>query len=169
MTQLFMDGPLIEKSFSGAEYRGRFNLGNRACARRSCHRPIRLLSFKALSQIDHAHHHGAARVEGQVLKSPSRVEAAHAIIERMRNDAHAADDFGRAQRRLEGEQQEGYGVPLSLIVLVHRELTEKYDRHRVRAVALLRLREERALYLRSAQGNVADDTSRRGVGDDVYT
>ena len=40
--------------------------------------------------------HGAAWVEGQVLKPPARVEAAHTVIERMRDDAHAANDLGGA-------------------------------------------------------------------------
>jgi hypothetical protein len=59
-------------------------------------------------------------------------------------------------------------MPLSLIVLVHRELTEKRDGHRVGPVALLRLGEERALDLCSAQGDVADDPSLCGVGDYVH-
>lgn len=38
-------------------------------------------------------------------------------------------------------------MPLPLIVFVDRELTEKHDGHRVGAIALLRLREERAFDL----------------------
>jgi hypothetical protein len=59
-------------------------------------------------------------------------------------------------------------MPLSLVALVHRELTEEHDGYGVGAVALLRLEEERALDLRSAQGDVTGDPSRRGVGDDGY-
>lgn len=83
------------------------------------------LASKTLPQIVHAHQHGAAWVERQVLKSPSHVEAADVLIERMSDDSHAADDFGRVQRRLKREQQQqkGHGVPLSLIGFVYRELT----------------------------------------------
>jgi hypothetical protein len=41
---------------------------------------------KTQLQINHAHHHGAARIKRQVLESPARIEAAHAVIERMRGD-----------------------------------------------------------------------------------
>ena len=41
-------------------------------------------------------------------------------------------------------------MPLSLIVLVHRELTEKRDGHGIGAIALLRPGEKRALDLRGA-------------------
>jgi hypothetical protein len=47
--------------------------------------------------LHHANSHRAARIERQVLESPSRVKAAHGFVERMRDDAHAADKFGRAQ------------------------------------------------------------------------
>jgi hypothetical protein len=57
--------------------------------------------------------------------------------------ADAASTFGRAQRRLEREQEEGHGMPLSLKVLVPRELTEKRDGHKVGPVALLRLGKDR--------------------------
>jgi len=59
---------------------------------------LRSRSFVAQTplQIVCPRHHGAARIEGQVLESPARVEAAHAIIERMRDDACAGDDLGGA-------------------------------------------------------------------------
>jgi hypothetical protein len=79
------------------------------------------LAAKTPLQIHHAYQHGAAWVEGQVLKPPARVEAAHTVIERMRDDAHAANDLGGAERRLEREQEEGHGMSLSLIVLLHRD------------------------------------------------
>jgi hypothetical protein len=66
------------------------------------------------------------------------------------DDAHATNAFGGVQRRLEREQQKGHGMPLSLIVLVHRELTEQRDGQGIGAVALLRLGEKRALNLRGA-------------------
>ena len=72
-------------------------------------------------QIDHADEHGAARIERQVLESPTCVEPAHTVIERMRDDAHAADDFGGVQSRFEREQKQGRGMSLSLIILVDGE------------------------------------------------
>jgi len=59
-------------------------------------------------QIDHTHEHGAPRIEGQVLKTPSSVKAAQAVIERVRDDADTADVCGGAQRGLERELQERF-------------------------------------------------------------
>ena len=108
------------------------------------------LACETLLDIDHAHYHSAAGIEGQVLKSPSRIEAPHVVIKRMGDDAHAADAFGGGKSRHEREQEEGPGMPLSLIVLVHRELTEKRDGYGIREVALLRSGEKCALDLRGA-------------------
>lgn len=101
------------------------------------------------------------------MESPARIEAAHAVIERMRGDTHAADNFGGAQRRFEREQQQGGGVSLFLKILVDGELAEQHDGHGIGAVALLRLGKERALDLRGAESHIADDPSRRGVGDHI--
>ena len=51
------------------------------------------LAAKTPLQIHRAYQHGAAWVEGQVLKPPARVEAAHTVIERMRDDAHMFSPF----------------------------------------------------------------------------
>jgi peptidase M20/M25/M40-like protein len=55
-------------------------------------------------------------------------------------ETHHSDDQRRcqqddAQSRLEREQEEGRGMPLSIIVLVHRELTEKRDGHGIGAAS----------------------------------
>jgi hypothetical protein len=57
---------------------------------------------------------------------------------------------------------------MPVIFFVDRELTEKGDWDRVWAVALLRFGEEGTLDLRGAQGDVADNASRCGIGDDVH-
>ena len=64
------------------------------------------LCFHGFLQIHHAHEHGAAWIKGQVLESPSRIEAAHAVIERVRDDTHAAHDFGRVHSGFEREKQQ---------------------------------------------------------------
>jgi hypothetical protein len=127
----------------------------------------RRFTRETLLQIDHAHQHVAAWVEGQVLETPSGVEAANVVVERVGDDAHAADIPGSLQGRPEREQQEGRGMAVALIVLIDRELTEKRDWYRIGPVALLRLGQERAFDVRGAQGDIADDPPRCGIGDDV--
>ena len=50
-------------------------------------------SAKTRTQIRHPHNHGAAGIERQVLKAPAPVEGANAVVERMRDDARAADQL----------------------------------------------------------------------------
>ena len=59
-------------------------------------------------------------------------------------------------------------MPLSLIVLVNRELTEQRGGHGVGAVASLRFGEKSARDLCSAQSDITDDPSRYGIGDDIH-
>ena len=58
---------------------------------------------KAFAQIVHAHHHGPAWIEEQVLKSPARIEAAQVVIEWKGDDAHAADEFRSLQSGFQRE------------------------------------------------------------------
>lgn len=118
--------------------------------------------------VHHAHNHGAARIERQLLEAPSFIEATHAVIERMRDHANAANGLGCAQGGFERKPQEVRGVALSLIILVYGELAEQYGRHGIGAVALLRLGKERAFDVRSAQSDVTYDAPRRRVGDDTH-
>src|SRR5271155_4738627 len=119
-------------------------------------------------QVDHAHDHRAPRIEGKVLETPCRVEAAHTVIERMGDNARAADMFGCAQSRAKHIRHEIRGVALPLMVFVDGKLAEQKCRHGIRAVALLRLRKKGALDLRGAQGDVADNSARRRVGENAH-
>ena len=95
-------------------------------------------------QINHAHNHGASRVERKLLKTPSCVESAQGFVERMRDDGHAADGFGYVHRRSEREGQKLHAMALFLIILVDGQLAKQQSRHLFRAVALQRLGKERA-------------------------
>lgn len=53
----------------------------------------------------------------------------------------------------------------ALMVLVDRKLPKKRGRHWIGLVALLRFGQERALDLRRAQGDVADDVRRGRMAD----
>ena len=55
-------------------------------------------------------------------------------------------------------------MPLSQIVLVHREQSEKHDGHWVEAAASPRLREERALYLHGPLVGTDPDAQNRSGG-----
>ncbi len=122
---------------------------------------------KISPQLHHANDHRAARVEGQVLKTPARIEAAQIVVERMRYHAHAADNIRYAQGRSQRVGHEVRGVALPLIFFVHGELPEQQRGDRIGAIALLRLWQKGAFDLRGAQRDVADDPSRRGIGDDA--
>jgi len=87
------------------------------------------LTAKMVVYVHHAHNHGAARIERQLLEAPSFIEATHAVIERMRDHANAANGLGCAQGGFERKPQEVRGVALSLIILVYGELAEQYGRH----------------------------------------
>ena len=105
------------------------------------------------------HEQGAPRIEWQILKSPSGIKPAHAVVQRVRDHTKTADGFRRNQCRAQREQQKGRRMSLSLEFLVHRKLAEQRGGHRVGAIALLWLGQERALDLRGAQGDVAGDPS----------
>lgn len=66
------------------------------------------------AQIRHANYRCAARVKRQVLKSPPRIEAPHAVIERMGNDTHSPDALGNPQSGFQGVvQQVSRAYPLA--------------------------------------------------------
>lgn len=83
-----------------------------------------LLLYAASLEINHAHDHCAVRVEGQFLEPPSAVECAHRIVERVCDNADAADLSGGSERRAKCEQEERTGVALSLMILMDRKLAE---------------------------------------------
>jgi hypothetical protein len=95
---------------------------------RRAHRARTSPIHAAALQIGHVNDHGSARVEGQIPKAPSGMEAARLIIERMRDDAEASDVMGNPESRTQGEQKQRTGVAPSLAVLVDRELAEQCDR-----------------------------------------
>jgi hypothetical protein len=96
-----------------------------------------LLLHAASLEINHAHDHCAVRVEGQILDPPSTIARAHRIVERVCDNAEAADLSGGSERRAQREQKERTGVALSLMILVDRKLAEQCHRHWVGFVALL--------------------------------
>jgi hypothetical protein len=57
------------------------------------------LPYAASLEINHAHDHGAVRVEGQTLEPASAIERAHKIVERVCDNAEAADVSGGSERR----------------------------------------------------------------------
>jgi hypothetical protein len=69
-----------------------------------------LLLYAASLEINHAHDHCAVRVEGQTLEPASAIERAHRIVERVCDDAEAADVSGGSERRAQRKQKERTGV-----------------------------------------------------------
>jgi hypothetical protein len=65
------------------------------------------------------------------------MERAHRLVERVCDNAEAADLSGGSERRAKGEQKERTGVALSLMIPVDRKLAEQCRRHWVGFVALL--------------------------------
>jgi len=61
---------------------------------------------KTRAQIRHPNNHGATGVEKQILKAPAPVEGANAVVERMRDNARAADQHRRLKRGPQGEEEE---------------------------------------------------------------
>jgi hypothetical protein len=86
----------------------------------------------------------------------------------MGDRTHAAGGLRRNQCRPPCEQQQRRRVSVPLKVLVHRKLAEQRGRYRLRAVALLRLGQKRALDWRPVQRDRSADASPRDVGDDVH-
>ena len=105
----------------------------------------------------------------KILEVELPIEFSRFVIERMGYDFRATDHLGNMQRRLEGVLHQIGGVALPLIVLIDRQLSEEQRRDRIGAIALLRLGKIRALDLRSAQGDVADNPSVRRIGDDGHS
>ncbi len=101
-------------------------------------------------RLHHANDHGAARIEGQVLKTPSRVKAADGFVERMRDDAHAADAIRYARSGSQRIGHEVRGVALPLKILVHGEMAEQQRGRGIGAIALSRLWQKGAFDLRGA-------------------
>src|SRR5439155_8132547 len=61
--------------------------------------------FNAASlKVNHAHDHCPVRVEGQILESPSAIECAQLIVDRVRDNAEAADLAGGSERRPKSEE-----------------------------------------------------------------
>ena len=89
----------------------------------------------------------ARRGQWQVLESPGCVEAAHIVIERVSDNACAADNIGYMERSLKRIRHEIGGVALSLIVFVYGKLAEQKRWHGIGAIALLRFWKEGALDL----------------------
>jgi|APFre7841882630_1041343.scaffolds.fasta_scaffold16085_2 hypothetical protein len=58
----------------------------------------------ALLEVNHAHDHRAVWVEGQIAESPSSIECAHMIVDRMRDNAKAADFSRGSERRAKSEE-----------------------------------------------------------------
>ena len=122
---------------------------------------------EALPHIHRPYEHRPPRVERQILKPPPCVKPTHPVIQWMREHPHAADVLRHNQRRPQREQQQRRRMSLPLERLVHCKLAEQRGGHRIWLVALLRLGQERALDLRGAQADVADDPPGRDIGDDV--
>ena len=118
-------------------------------------------------KIDDADNHGTARVAGEVLEAPAAVEGADAVVDGVRDHAEAPDFVRCADGSLEGEHQKRTGMALAVVIFVDRQLAEQRDRHRIRLVSLMRLRQERAFDLGRTQGDVANDLAGRGIADDV--
>lgn len=101
--------------------------------------------------------------KGKLLKTPFCVESAHAVIERMSDQAHRADDLGCAQGGSESMAEQIDRYPPALPGLIDRELAQQQDGHRFGAIALLGLGQIAPLDLRGAQGEVTDEPARRRI------
>ena len=93
--------------------------------------------YPASLEVDHAHDHCAMRLERQILESPSAIECAHGIVDRVCDNAEAADFSGSSERGAQCEEKERTGMALSLMIPVDRKLAEQCRRHGVGFVALL--------------------------------
>jgi hypothetical protein len=113
-------------------------------------------------EVDGAHDHRAARIEGQVLKSPPAVEGPDAVVDRVGDDAETPYLPCGAHGCLQGEEQKRTRMNLALPIGTDGKLPQKRDRNGIRLVALVRLREKRAFYLCCAEANEADDFAGAG-------
>ena len=119
----------------------------------------------AFLQVDHTDNHRASRIKGHVLKSPSPIELANLIIDRMGDDTEAPNVIRGAQSRGQCEEQKRACMTLTLIGPVDRELAEQCCRQRVRFIAAVLLGEKLAFDLSGAQRYVAHNQSRAGGTD----
>src|SRR5438045_455054 len=87
-----------------------------------------LCAWQALSnhatflQIDHAHDHRSLRIKWHVYKTPSLVEPANLVVDRMRQHAEASDLARRQQGRRQRKQQQRARMTPALMRLVNRQL-----------------------------------------------
>lgn len=82
-------------------------------------------------EIDDAHNHGAPWIDGQVSKAPTRIEAAHIVVERVCDDSDAADD-GRYLRssHLNFDENEYPRIPASLCNYSPMKPSDALEAHR---------------------------------------
>jgi hypothetical protein len=76
-----------------------------------------------LFKVRHAHDHGAARVEREILETPAAVKCPCPIIDRMGDHAEASDLPRSSQRGAQREEEKRARVAVALMILVNRKLT----------------------------------------------
>ncbi|MDX8521871.1 hypothetical protein [Mesorhizobium dulcispinae] len=125
------------------------------------------VSEAAFSQVGDANDHASLGIEWQFFKIEAAVEGSHSIVERMGQDAEAADLGGESNRSSEREQQERASTASTLIVVTHSKLAKQYHWDRIGAIALRRLGQICPLDLAGAEGNVSGNETARGIADDA--
>ena len=80
-----LDALLLEQIEEGA-FSGHYGQGIPPWDRGSC-----LLTNTAFLKVDHAHDHSATGVERQILEAPAAIEGANLVVDRVCDDAEAAD------------------------------------------------------------------------------
>ena len=117
-------------------------------------------------QLGHSHDHGSLWIERQILETPTLVKAVHEVVQRMRDDADAADFLRRAQGRFQREEDQRCCVSPRLEVFVDRKLAQKHNRNRIRLIALLRFWQIAAPDLRGRERD-KPRYAVGGIGDHV--
>ena len=81
-------------------------------------------------------------IKREIVEVPTFVESANVVVDGMRQDAKTGDVYRRPQRRAQRKKEQRSGVSLALVVFVNGELPKQCDRHGIRLVPLLRLRQK---------------------------
>lgn len=121
------------------------------------------VSEAALFQIGDAGDHASFRVEWEIFKVETAIEASHRLIERVCEDTEAADFVGESNRGPKREQEKRASTAMTLMPAIYSKLAEQNNRDGIGAIALRRFRQMCPLDLTGTQGNIGGNDTGRGI------
>lgn len=124
------------------------------------------LAKAIVSQISDPDDHASFRIEWEILEIKATIEGSHGLVERVCENAEAADLAGEVDRCPKREQKQGAPKTATLISAIDGKLAKHYDRNGIGPVALCRFRQVCAFDLTDAQGNIGGDAAVRSIADD---